>query len=467
MNPFHTSNLLLILSLFICLTTACSCKSLDPTQPKAHYDDYQAPPSVVNLPINISIKDIEKSLNTSIKGLMYEDVSFEDNDKDNLMVKVWKKEDIQLRLRNNSIAYSVPLKLWIKKKIEISQFGINLSDVKEVEGAIRLNFVTDFKVNPDWSISTKTVSDGYRWLETPSIKIVGYSLPVTYIADLLMEQNNDFIGEQIDTYVKDELNLKEYLSGVWENVQEPMLVDDYYNLWLSVVPQQIMLTPFNNNLDSIRMKVGIKAISEVTMGDKPKTNKNKDLPPLKMMNQIPDDFSINIAASIPYKRAAEEAKRTLVGQTFTSGKRSVTVKDIDIWGRKKKLVIKAKVEGSIKGYVYMTGTPVYDAEKAVVSLENLDFDLETKNVIQKTAAWLFNAKITKKMKPYLVFPLEESIADIRTKVQEQLTNNEFDNGVSLSGKLNKMDIEKIYLAPEAIKVVVGSSGSLKINFEAW
>ncbi|MGB1243132.1 MAG: DUF4403 family protein, partial [Chitinophagales bacterium] len=225
--------------------------------------------------------------------------------------------------------------------------------------------------------------------------------------------------------------------------------------------------PFNNNLDSIRMKVGIKAISEVTMGDKPKRNKNKDLPPLKMMNQIPDDFAINIAASIPYKRAAEEAKRALVGQTFTSGKRSVTVKDIDIWGRKKKLVIKAKVEGSIKGYVYMTGKPVYDAKKAVVSLENLDFDLDTKNVIQKTAAWLFNAKITKKMKPYLVFPLEESIADIRTKVQEQLTNNKFDNGVSLSGKLHKMDIEKIYLAPTAIKVVVGSSGSLKINFEAW
>ena len=467
MNRLPSSNLILLLSVFVCLATACSCKSLEPTQPKANYEDYQAPPSIVNLPINISIEDIEKSLNSQVKGLMYEDASFEDNGKDNLMVKVWKQDAIELKLEGNSIAYSVPLKLWLKKKLEISQFGLSLSDVKEVEGAIRLNFVTDFKVNPDWSIATKTVSGGYKWLETPSIKIVGYSLPITYIADLLMDQNKEFIGEQIDTYVKEELNLKDYLEGVWEDVQEPMLVNDYYNLWLSVVPQQIMMTSFRNTPDSIRMKVGIKAISEVTMGGKPKVTKNKNLPALKMMAKIPDDFSVNIAASIPYKVAAEEAKRTLVGQTFTSGKRSVTVKDIDIWGRKKKLVIKAKVEGSIKGYVYMTGKPVYNAEKAEVSLENLDFDLETKNLIQKTAAWLFNAKITKRMKPYLVFPLKEDIAEMRIQVQEQLTNNEFSNGVSLTGKLNKMDIEKIYLTPEAIKVVVGSSGNLKINFEAW
>ncbi len=467
MNKYHFSNLLLIFTTLLWLTTACSCKSLEPPQPKASYDDYQAPPSIVNLPINISIKDIEKSLNSQMTGLMYEDMSFEDNGNDNLMVKVWKKNDVVLRLQGNSLAYSVPLKLWLKKKIEIKQFGISLSDVREVEGAIRLDFVSDFKINPDWSIATKTVADGYKWLETPSIKVVGYSLPVTFIADMLMEQNKETIGSQIDLYVKNELNLKEYLSDVWENMQEPMLVNDYYNLWLSIVPQQIMLTPFNNSLDSIRMKVGIKAVSEVTMGKKPQIEKNKDLPALKMMAQIPDDFSVNIAASIPYKAAAEETKRTIVGQTFTSGKRSVTVKDIDIWGRNKKLVIKAKVEGSIDGYVYLIGKPVYDADKAVVRLENLDFDLETKNVIQKTAAWLFNAKITKQMEPYLVFPLEESISDMRSQVQEQLTSSKFDNGVSLTGKLDKMDIEEIFLTPNAIKVVVGSSGSLKVNFDAW
>ncbi|MEZ4888714.1 MAG: DUF4403 family protein [Chitinophagales bacterium] len=464
-RPF--SNIALIFTAIIWLTTACSCKSLEPTQPEAKYDDYEAPASIVNLPISISIKDIEKSINAQMTGLMYEDMSFEDNGNDNLMVKVWKKDAIKLRLQGNSIGYSVPLKLWLKKKIEIKQFGLNLSDVKEVEGAIQLNFVSDFQINPDWSIATKTNAEGYKWLETPSIKVVGYSLPVTFIADMLMEQNKEKIGGQIDAYVKDELNLKKYLTDVWGNMQEPMLVNDYYNLWLSIVPQQIMLTPFNNSLDSIRMKVGIKAVSEVTMGEKPQVKKDKNLPPLKMMAKIPDDFSVNIAASIPYKLAAEEAKRTLVGQTFTSGKRSVTVKDIDIWGRNKKLVIKAKVEGSIDGHVYMTGTPVYDAKKAVVTLDNLDFDLETKNVIQKTAAWLFNAKITKQMQPYLVFPLEQSIADMRSQVQEQLTNSKFDNGVSLTGKLNKMDIEEIFLTPTAIKVVVGSSGNLKVNFEGW
>ncbi|MGB0930200.1 MAG: DUF4403 family protein [Chitinophagales bacterium] len=467
MNKYRFPHLPLIFTALLWLTTACSCKSLEPPQPNASYDDYEAPPSIVNLPINISIEDIEKNLNSQMTDLMYEDMSFEDNGNDNLMLKVWKKGDVDLRLQGNSIAYSVPLKLWLKKKIEIKQFGMNLSDVREVEGAIRLDFVSDFKINPDWSIATKTVSDGYKWLKTPSIKIVGYSLPVTFIADMLMEQNKEGIGGQIDAYVKDGLNLKKYLDDVWQNMQEPMLVNEDYNLWLSIVPQQIMLTPFNNSLDSIRMKVGIKAVSEVTMGDKPKVKKNKDLPPLKMMAQIPDDFSVNIAASIPYKVAAEEAKKTIVGQTFTSGKRSVTVKDIDIWGRKKKLVIKAEVEGSIDGYVYLIGKPVYDAEEAVVRLENLDFDLETKNVIQKTAAWLFNAKITKQMEPYLVFPLEESIADMRNQVKEQLTNSKFDNGISLTGKLDKMDIEEIFLAPTAIKVVVGSSGSLKVNFDAW
>ena len=63
-----------------------SCKSIKPVKPEEVYAPekrvYDKEVSVINIPIEIAVADIEKQINAYVKGVIYEDNSYEDNDGD-------------------------------------------------------------------------------------------------------------------------------------------------------------------------------------------------------------------------------------------------------------------------------------------------------------------------------------------------------------------------------------------------
>ncbi|MBK7214071.1 MAG: DUF4403 family protein [Bacteroidales bacterium] len=129
---------LLILGLIIALS---SCKTaFIPEQPVESYQSYiyKPKPSLINVPVEMKVSELETFLNRQLTGLIYEDNSLEDNGGDNLMVKAWKKDLIKLNFDKGQFIYTVPLKLWIKAGWKIEKFGISLSDYREVNAEISL-----------------------------------------------------------------------------------------------------------------------------------------------------------------------------------------------------------------------------------------------------------------------------------------------------------------------------------------
>ena len=102
--------------------------------------------SYLNIPIKISLKSLEQSINNQLEGIIYEDKDMQDGD--NMMVRAEKKEDIKLSVDSQSIKYKLPLGLWIK-------YDIGISNV-EADGDIALDFKTSFKITEDWKVETIT-----------------------------------------------------------------------------------------------------------------------------------------------------------------------------------------------------------------------------------------------------------------------------------------------------------------------
>ena len=121
------------LTLFIVLIFF-SCKpsqpALNDVKPEALYKkiDFKPKNSVVNIPIEISIKGLEKAINSQLTGLLYEDKSYTDNGNDNMKIKVWKQKDVKISAHEDAFSYEVPLKLWIK----IRYGALGIYDHKEV-----------------------------------------------------------------------------------------------------------------------------------------------------------------------------------------------------------------------------------------------------------------------------------------------------------------------------------------------
>jgi hypothetical protein len=247
-------------------------------------------------------------------------------------------------------------------------------------------------------------------------------------------------------------------------LQDPINVNEDFNVWLKLTPQSVMMTPLKTNDYVITSTIGIKSIAEVVLSEtKPEVIKNPNLPPFQRPNHIADSFSINLSSEIPFSEAEKVAKAQIVGQTFTQGKRNITIKDVELFGQNDLMVINAKVDGSIKGNIYMVGKPVFDAATNTVKIDDVNFDVKTKNVLVRSAEWLFHSTIIKKIEPYLSFPLDDNLDDAKKMIAKQLDNYEPMKGILINGELKDLKVEGIQMNQNAIRVIVSTNGKIKMD----
>lgn len=439
-------------SLFIFLI---ACKTTQ--QPAKPIEQYSALPpenkiSIINIPVRIALKELEKSLNTQLSGLLYEDKDIKD---DQMMIRAEKREDIKIGINGQNLNYRVPLKLWIR-------YDLGVTEV-EANGDIALKLKTGYQIKEDWSLQTTTEIESYEWLQQPKVKLVGMSLPVGFIADMVLKNSKKTITKAIDEAVSAQFNLRNEIKKVWEQMFDPQLIAPQYNTWLQVNPQQIGMTPLVTRGDTIASTIFVETRPKVSIGDKPARLNAPPLPTFKYAAASQEDFTLFISTDVPYKEAERLAKAQLSGQTFTEGKRSVKVEDIELYGQGNQLIVNAKLSGSYNGSIYLTGKPIYNPNKNSIDVKDLNFTLETRNFLVKSAAWLLKGTLRNQIEKNMDFLLDYNLKELKNQLQTQLKDYKISNSIFLNGQLNELTIQDAFLAPESIRVEVALKGRLNVQ----
>lgn len=175
---------------------------------------------------------------------------------------------------------------------------------------------------------------------------------------------------------------------------------------------------------------------------------------------------VGIIAEIPHNEAAKLTADTLIGQNFSfkDGKYNVQVTDIDIYGQADKMVIKAGLKGSINGNVYFKGVPTYNPATKSIYLEHFDYDFDTRNLLLKTANWMFQGVFAKNMQQALTFNIGGQVDEMKKQVQVNL-NKTVSKGVSMSGNLTDLSPDRVYMTPNSIIAVINASGKLNVKVD--
>lgn len=460
---FYAFSLILFFFIF-------GCKRIQPSAPPENYLSTTFTPEIseINIPIEISIPGMENSINSKIAGLLYEDNDLNNNNEDNLLLKVWKQDNISIDVKGNDVFYKVPLKLWVKAGWKIDKFGIQLSQFYDGECALAIKFKSKLSIDSTWKVSSKTESNGYEWINKPKVKLGDFSLPVTYIADRILNSQQDKLAKIIDRQVAENLNIKKYIEEVWSKIQNPIAVSKEPEVWLSIKPMQAQITPFVGKTGKISSSIGLTAYAKSWVGQKPEISATK-LSNLKLINAPTNQFAISLASDISYPFATEMAKKFIQGETyfFKDGKYKITVNDINIYGSGKKLVLNLLVDGSIKGNIYLTGLPIYDAGSNSLLIKELEYDLDTKDKLIKSADWLAHGSFVKKIESYLKYPLDKEINSSKDLIQKSLTNKRISNNILLNGKIVELVPQQVLITPESIKTIVKAKGKLEVKIEGF
>ncbi len=440
------------------------------SNPEAPVENYlqdtvlvQKIPSNISIPFDIAMSDIEKQINTTVAGLIYEDNSYTDDNNDNFKCKVWKKSNILITAATNDVFdFTVPIKVWAEKGI--GAFGIMKYIPLEFE--MNLKFSTRFTIKPDWSVQTFTTPNGYEWITKPKVN-VGFDVPLDFIVGKIIDNNHTKFAKSLDDAVAKNMTIKPYVIQAWNAAMQPYLVSEEYHTWVKITPLEISMVPLKTVGRNIKSVIGIKAYTETLTGDRPFVPFSvSTVPNLKIVTGIPNDFQVGLMSDVLFTEAAAQAKKLFVGQTydFQEGKYKIEITDIDIYGSSEFLVIKADIKGSLKGVVYIKGIPVYDPVKKKIVLSNSQFDIKTKNILAKAAAWLLEGKLVKMIEDEYGMPVDELITYAKQNIETAM-NTEFKKGVKLSGKIDTVQPDKVYLTPTSIVALVMAKGKVEVKVE--
>lgn len=457
MNRFYTPALGFLLCI---LTLGCAApKITNAPKPQESYNKYEDTPllSYLTVPVLITVDDLVYSLNRSTSGeALYEDFSYTDNNNDGLMLSIWKSRDISLSFYGNTIKYRIPLKIWVKKDL---LFGA----AAEAEGELALNFKTTYRLNADWTIATQTEVEWHEWMTRPVLKTGLGSISVETIANVALNRSKRAIAQALDEYVSEEINLRPYIQSAWNAIQEPVLLDEQYQMWTKTTPVSISMTPIQTVGNAIQAKIAIECLNDVTFGKEPVFRPNSVLPGLTLVDDVPEEFMMQFAAEVPFSEAERLAREAMAGQTFESGKKKVKIEDVRLWGSDDRVVVNTRLSGSFNGEIYFIGKPQFNAMDNAVEVKDLDFHVDTKNTLLRSASWLFKGPIRKKMAAAMTFPLAENIGAVRSSAQEALTNYEIQPGILLNGRLDSVGVQQVRVTPAGIRADLFSKGKVGVD----
>lgn len=449
--PLHIALLILV-----GVSLISACKTAQSSRPSEQYEElFEQGISVVNIPLHFSIRELESMLNKQLDTVLYEDNDI--NDGDDMMVKAEKTEDISLRLDSNRVAYRVPLDIWVKYNAGIGRV--------EGTGSVAFELETDYEIKPTWELETHTEILSYEWLEKPRLKLGLVTVPVGFIADLLIDNFKMTITENIDQQISQNLKLDTLVASAWKKMHEPILVSEEYLAWMMLNPEKISMTPIDIQEDDLQATILIESKPEISFGNQPKDPVIRPLPSFEYTSMGGEEFFIRVGTQISYQEAQRLAQGAVEGERYDYGKRYVIVEGIELYGEGNKLVVNTTISGTYSGTVSMTGRPVYNANKNSVDIKDLNYTVDSRSFLLKSASWLLKSKFKNMIENNMDFLLEENLNDMEKQIKEQLSSYELTEEFILDGDLEELNIANAYLAPEGIRVDVALKGKLKVGMK--
>ncbi|TDX84130.1 DUF4403 family protein [Epilithonimonas xixisoli] len=418
--------------------------------------------SNITLPVSLPISEINSLINQSVKGVLYEDQSYTDNNNDQFKVKVEKQGNITIKaLTENRLMISVPLKIWADKGY--GTFGVYV--YKDTNFNLIMNFITEISASNNWKLNTKTTTAGFVWTQKPVLDYGKIKIPIAPLIESTLKEQQAKFTTIIDQQIKSQFNLQPYLVMAWNQFSKPINVSEEYNTWLKISPQNTFMSPLQVFQDKIKTTIGIDLYSETYVGQVPLAARDVNTIPNFTLNpNLPNIFNLQTTANISFDEATRIAKQQFLNKEFamSSEDKKVKITDIKVYQEKENIVIEAQTSGEVNGTAFIKGKPFYNAEEHKIKLNVTDFNLKTKNFFQKALTVLFEGKIRRMIEKDYGIPLLD-IENASKKSMMENFNKEYVKGIKLQGNVIDLKPTQFLLSEKYITIVIDTKAQLQMN----
>lgn len=415
--------------------------------------------SYVNMPLEISLTEIENQLNKTLTGEIYSDTDIE---KDKTELKITKTGPFQLIEKNGKIQTILPLKIWAKYKYGIDFMGLN--DTKEFNLNGVLTVSSDVTLS-NWKLATTSKIENIEWSESPSITIAGKSIPITYIINPAISIFKTKISKKIDEAIEKSCDFKPLVLNVLEKMSTPLLTSEQYETWFKLIPIEVNVTDAILSKSKIKMDLGLKCSMQTIVGMKPKSSFDKLAIQFKAVDKINEKLTANVAAISTYESASRVISSNFKGKEFAAGSKKIVIQKVDLWQKEGKIIIALDMTGSLNGSIYLSGIPNYNSVTKEIYFDQMEYVLNTKGLLTKAANWLLQGVILKKIEENCRYSIKANLEEGKKSLLPYLNNYSPMKGVFVNGTTGDFEFEKIEMTDKAIIAFITTTGKMNVKID--
>lgn len=458
-------------------SVACSyAQKINPANPDLSPGNFKMdslPNSEINIPIQVNLKPMyamaEKSVDTNFTSPGYPDNWMQEGC-DTRFKYVFRRSPLIMKGSGSALNIGFTGYYKIVGSTRLCVNGTVVSPwtppckcgFTEPERRVNVSFTSSVTVQADFKINLAVKRNDPQPLDKCEVCFWGQDITKQVMKGLTAELD---ISKKDMEKTYGSVDLKPRFQQLWDQMSK---VYNLYGLgWLQINPQKIRINNLFVDKDSLNIYLGLSAKPVISF-EKPAT-KNVALPHLGTFSRQ-RGFSIFLDAVLNYDSLSWIINQQLAGKEFNFKKGFIKKKFIidscKVYGGGfEKLIIKINFSGTNNGVVYLVGKPVYKNDSRTIEVENVDFDIKSKNVLLGSADWLFDKKITKEISKNARFELGAYIDTATANMNKQL-NQEWIKGIRSYGDIKDIKMIGIYPMQQHLVIRSNCTGDLSVKVES-
>jgi len=321
---------------------------------------------------------------------------------------------------------------------------------------LRLELRSPLGIGADWQLQLAIRAE-HTFVDPVEIPLLG--IDVRRPVEALLAEMLGSLLPRLERRLVEAAAVPARAARAWQRLQQPIRLRD--GVWLVLSPEAAHVSAPSENGDKVRFVFGIEGRPVVCAGARP-VPEMRALPPLERGDR-PAGAALYVQAALPWDEATRQLHGFVVGRSFSAGGKRLVIRDVTLGGSAIGAAVRLEVEsdrglfGRLRGTVYAVGRPVFDPSTGVLSFEQLDYSLESRDLPLRMAESLLRPELLsllqKKARWQLGRPLEKARAAATRALQRELAA-----GVALAGVVDRIEPLEVVAGREGLVVSAAAFG---------
>lgn len=217
----------------------------------------------------------------------------------------WVKRDghISVSGKGETLRFTLPIRSEISIKAK-------LSETAHARAVLYIDVIP--RIDKDWSVSMNLTPD-IKWTKKPMLRLLKF-MKITFQSKV-----EPRLKTEIDKFIKKipqllaDFKVKEKIDKIWEDIQEPIKLDNDSDIYLLFKPEDISYSGLNIVDNILKTTISAKGKTEIILGTPTVENCIKsELCHLGSISNQKGKFNFDLPVSITYKELSRRSEKKIL-----------------------------------------------------------------------------------------------------------------------------------------------------------